>query len=86
MIIDAMLAVVRPGGSVVLRHARNEAITEKYHQLHQWNFDERDGHFLIWRRPGREVDISEAVRGRADVECLVEHSDYEWIVCILRRV
>jgi hypothetical protein len=54
-IIHNMVAVVRPGCYVVLRHAVNEAVTEDYEQLHQWTFDERDGRCIVWRRPGRHA-------------------------------
>ena len=57
-IIENMLAVTRLGGYVVLRHSRNEALTQRYVQLHQWNFDSRGGRFIVWR-PGRETDVSE---------------------------
>jgi SAM-dependent methyltransferase len=85
-IIDAMLAVVRRGGHVVLRHVRNEAIRQRYDQLHQWNFDEREGHFFISRRRGKDVNVTESLRDRAHVECLIERSDYEWITCDIQKL
>ena len=38
-IISNMVAVVRPGGIVLLRHKRNEGESARYGGLHQWNFD-----------------------------------------------
>lgn len=88
-IIENMLTVVRPQGYVVLRHVRNEAVNQAYVQLHQWNFDRRDGHFVIWR-PGQETDVTEALTGRGDVGCELESSVDEaaggWIVCVIRKL
>ena len=81
-IIEQMLAVVRPGGHVVLRHRRNEAVDEDYVQLHQWNFDERDGRFVIWR-PGHETDMTDRLSGRAEVSCRLEDG---WVACRLEKL
>jgi SAM-dependent methyltransferase len=83
-IIEQMVAVVRPGGYLVLRHVRNEAVNQAYVQLHQWNFDERDGAFVIWRE-GHEFNVTEALAGRAEVTCRRELTDCDWIVCVARK-
>lgn len=81
-VIRNMVAVVRPGGHVVLRHTRNEAVTEQYRQLHQWNFDERDGRCVVWRRPGRERDL--AAELGIQVQCTRDLlMGYEWICCVI---
>lgn len=85
-IIENMLAVTRLGGYVVLRHSRNEALTQRYVQLHQWNFDSRGGRFIVWR-PGRETDVSERLYGRAETRCWVEGDEDGspgWLVCVIR--
>jgi SAM-dependent methyltransferase len=88
VIVERMLEVVRPGGHVVLRHVRNEAIREAYVQLHQWNLDERHGQFVIWRA-GHETNVSEALAGRAEVTCSTEPCrelpGEEWLVCVIRK-
>jgi len=48
--IVEMLKVVRVGGWVVLRHHPNEAERESYAGFHQYNFEIRDGRFVIWSR------------------------------------
>jgi SAM-dependent methyltransferase len=87
-IIRNMLGVVRPGGHVILRHVRNEALRQGYVQLHQWNFDERGGRPVIWR-PDREVDLTAALQGQPDIECRVEPADgkddFEWAVWVITR-
>jgi SAM-dependent methyltransferase len=81
-VIRNMVAVVRPGGNVVLRHTRNEAVTEQYRQLHQWNFDERDGRCVVWRRPNRERDL--AAELGIEVRCTRDgFVGYEWICCVI---
>ncbi len=45
--IRQMVRVVEPGGWVYLWHFANEGATERYHGLHQWNFEVRGGEFLI---------------------------------------
>lgn len=42
-----MICVCKPGGTVFLKHERNEAENEAYSGLHQWNFDCVDGKFVI---------------------------------------
>jgi SAM-dependent methyltransferase len=89
LIIENMLGVVRPGGYVVLRHVRNEAVRQAYVQLHQWNLDRRDEHLVAWR-PGREIDLGAGLAGRAEIHCYLESAEGdegpEWIVCIIRRL
>ena len=71
LIVENMLGVVRSGGHVVLRHTRNEGVRQSYVQLHQWNFDERGGHLIVWR-PGSETDLNERLSARAEVKCHLE--------------
>jgi SAM-dependent methyltransferase len=85
-IIENMVAVVRTGGYVVLRHAPNEAVTERYEQLHQWNFDERDGRCIVWRRPGHERDVAVELGDRVELRCTRDQFiGYEWVCCTIRK-
>lgn len=87
-IIRNMLGVVRSGGHVILRHVRNEALRQGYVQLHQWNFDERDGRAVIWR-PDQEVDLAVVLGEQADVRCRIEPAeggdDFDWAVLVMTR-
>ena len=72
-IIVNMVAVVRPGGAVILRHKRNEGQSARYSGLHQWNFDAVDGGLLVWNEAA-EVDIGSALAGHAEASAwLDEH-------------
>ncbi|CAL1139002.1 unnamed protein product [Cladocopium goreaui] len=58
-----LIWVVRPGGWVLLRHARNEGVAGHFQLgLHQWAFDIEDApdgqHFVIWS-PSLRVDVSQ---------------------------
>lgn len=63
-IISNMVALVRPGGAVLLRHKRNEGESARYEGLHQWNFDVVDESLLVWNNAGT-VDVSAGLDGRA---------------------
>lgn len=82
-VIRNMVVVVRPGGQVVLRHFRNEAVTEQYQNVHQWNFDERDGRCIVWRRPGRERDLAAelGIELRCTRDRCIGYGD--WICCVI---
>jgi SAM-dependent methyltransferase len=66
--IREMVHVVKPGGIVLLEHFPNEAETERYSGLHQWNFDEAGGECIVWR-PDHRFKLSEVLGGTADVRC-----------------
>jgi SAM-dependent methyltransferase len=63
-IISNMVAVVRVGGVVILRHKRNEGESALYGGLHQWNFDAVDGSLLVWNN-AVEMNVGSALEGRA---------------------
>lgn len=48
--IESLVRVVRPGGAIVLTHNRREGEAQHYEQLHQWNFDVKDGRFVVYNR------------------------------------
>lgn len=52
--IEEMMIVVRKGGRIILEHNANEAEHEAYRGFHQYNFDVRDGVFVIWNK---EVNV-----------------------------
>ena len=57
-VIKQMVAVIRVGGTVWLSHRINEGEHEQYHGLHQWNFSEDNGRFIIWKH-GQRVDMTD---------------------------
>lgn len=81
--IRQMVAVVRPGCPVFIHHAMNEAVRRNWTGLHQWNFGEVDGHFVIDSRTQR-IDVTEEMRGIAEVRNRVHGS--EWIVTTFLKI
>jgi SAM-dependent methyltransferase len=73
-IVSNMLAVVCPGGVVILRHKRNEGQSARYSGLHQWNFDAVDGGLLLWNEAA-EVDVGAAFAGRAGTTAWLEEHE-----------
>lgn len=65
-----MIEVSKPGGFVLLRHARNEAENQKYSGLHQWNLDASpDGDFIIWNK-NSSFNVNRLLAGQVRVELL----------------
>jgi SAM-dependent methyltransferase len=63
-IIQNMVAVVRTGGIVLLRHKRNEGESACYGGLHQWNFDVSGDDLVLWNNATR-IDVGESLAGKA---------------------
>ena len=80
--IRQMLAVVKPGCPVFMHHAMNEAVRQNWVGLHQWNFGDEGGHFILGSRDGR-TDVSAALRD----EATVTNKTYgdEWIVTTIAK-
>jgi SAM-dependent methyltransferase len=64
--IRQMVAVVRPGGIVLLLHYPNEAENEVYHGQHQWNLDWAGDDCILWR-PGTRWSLRQELAGQATV-------------------
>jgi SAM-dependent methyltransferase len=47
-----MLAVLKPGCSLVTYHESNEAERQNYEGLHQWNFSVRESRLVVWNHNG----------------------------------
>jgi SAM-dependent methyltransferase len=73
-IISNMVAVVRTGGIVLLRHKRNEGESARYGGLHQWNFDAIDGSLLVWNN-AVEVNVGSALEGRAVTKAWISQGE-----------
>lgn len=73
-IISNMVAVVRPGGVVILRHKRNEGQQARYGGLHQWNFDVVEGRLVLWNDTV-ELDVGSALAGRAATTAWLEGNE-----------
>ena len=80
--IEQMLLVTKRGRKVVLVHQLNEGSNELYRGLHQWNFTQRDGEFLI-SAPGRDTtNVSRKLGKAANVSVTSEHG---WLTAVIRK-
>ncbi len=86
LIIRQMVAVVRPGGFVLLRHFQNEAHVMSYEELHQWNFAAEGDRLLLWNERAR-IDVSAELADIADVRAGVSQgSDHApWVTAVIKR-
>ena len=64
-----MLEVCRIGGSVMLRHAHDEAEHENYSGLHKWNLTNEEDRFIIWDRSERR-DLTAELAGFSESRIL----------------
>jgi len=58
--IREMVAVVRPGGYVVMDHFENEGAQQDYAGLHEWNLCANGGRFELWNERARH-DVAAAL-------------------------
>ncbi len=65
--ISEMVACAKPGAPVLLVHHSKTAEKERYHGMHQWNFEVVDGTLVVWR-PGQRTDVGEALGSSATFE------------------
>ncbi|WKB56202.1 class I SAM-dependent methyltransferase [Eleftheria terrae] len=83
--IVEMLKIVKPGGFIQLGHFENEAVSENYHGLHQWNFTERNGDFVIWNQKS-DISLTQFFGEAAFVDTERTPSEPKnWIVVTIRR-
>ncbi|MBP8275033.1 MAG: class I SAM-dependent methyltransferase [Acidobacteria bacterium] len=61
--------LVKVGCYLRLRHAPNEAEHEQYVGLHQWNFVNEDGRFVLWNRTAR-IDMTALLSPVAEITML----------------
>jgi SAM-dependent methyltransferase len=73
-IISNMVAVVRTGGVVLLRHKRNEGDSARYGGLHQWNFDVVDDALIVWNEVA-QVNVAAELEGRAKTKAWISDGE-----------
>ena len=80
--IEQMLLVTKRRRKVVLVHQLNEGSNELYRGLHQWNFTERNGEFLI-SAPGRDTtNVSRKLGAAANVSVTRKNG---WLTAVIRK-
>jgi SAM-dependent methyltransferase len=84
-IIENMVEVVRPGGTIILRHYHREGELTNYGHLHQWNFDLEDDHLLIWGKRER-YDVTKHLAETATLTAQILPGAYhaDWVEALIR--
>ncbi len=72
--IRNMIETAKPGAAIYLEHFSNEAETENYAGMHQWNFTLEDGSFIIWSLRERH-DVNFIFREQADITASLDGRD-----------
>lgn len=80
--VSECVAVAKRGHPVVLQNAVNEARRQNYKGLHQWNFDVRDGEFVVSNK-WEDFNVSKILQGVATVR--VELYCSEWVNLVIRK-
>jgi SAM-dependent methyltransferase len=73
--MHAMVRVLKPGRTLTLRHAENEAETHNYGGLHQWNLTMVGSDFWIRSKRG-DCNVTAALSAVADVCCYRRAPNY----------
>lgn len=85
-IVRNMVALVRPGGYVLLRHVRREGEHQNYSGFHQWNLDIEEGHLVLWNRVSKH-DLTEELLPVASVDAhRDEEGEDDWIVAVIEKL
>lgn len=82
LVIKNMLCVVKANGFVLLRHKRNEGERARYAGLHRWNFDMKQGEFILWSQEV-EYNLTQMLCHDAEIEC---YFDREWVVGMIKKM
>ncbi|WP_375177784.1 class I SAM-dependent methyltransferase [Marinobacter mobilis] len=84
VVLRNCVRVLKPGCSLYLNHYRNEGIAANYYGLHQWNFDQLGGQFVVSDRFGKMTSISSVLKDWACVTSIEIQGD-RIIVVIQKR-
>ncbi|HUF80441.1 MAG TPA: methyltransferase domain-containing protein [Burkholderiales bacterium] len=61
-----MVAVLRPGGHVIMDHMVDEGAQQDYAGLHRWNMNASDGRLLLWNERARH-DIGQVLGASCEI-------------------
>ncbi len=84
--LRAAVHVVKPSCWVALWHIENEGKLASYSDLHQWNFSQEDGRFVIWNRSVYHDDmLHELLQADHIVVEAQNHHDTDWLHVRIRK-
>jgi len=81
-----MIKVVKPGRYVLLKHVPNEAERERYYGLHQWNFCEKSGDFIVGSK-WMSTNMTQKYKAICSIECSHETTSdsLKWLITRIRK-
>lgn len=79
-----MLKVTRNNCHVLLMHRPNEAEKENWRGLHQWNFSEEEGDFIISSKE-KKINFSRSYSNLCDIKCWYDITDDMLYTQILKK-
>ncbi|MGH8234951.1 MAG: class I SAM-dependent methyltransferase [Rhodanobacteraceae bacterium] len=79
-----MLAVLKPGGMLIVCGFKDEAEFENYNGLHQWNIRVDDGRMIIWR-PDERHDINRLFADQIDALDATQNDAARWTSVMLKK-
>ena len=83
--IIQMIKVVKPGRYVLLKHIPNEAERERYGGLHQWNFCEKSGDFIIGSK-WISTNMTRKHKAICSIECSYETiGSLTWLITRIQK-
>jgi ubiquinone/menaquinone biosynthesis C-methylase UbiE len=82
--LDEMVKVVKKGRYIFMLHKPNEAINEQWAGLHQWNFSEDKGDFIISSKH-LNYNFSKEFQKECTVTCKLNSSDGMLYTYILKK-
>ncbi|HUV97553.1 MAG TPA: methyltransferase domain-containing protein [Acidobacteriaceae bacterium] len=79
-----MLAVLKPGGALIVCGYTDEAVFEKYAGLHQWNIRADNGAMIIWR-PNEHYDVNKTFSSQLGAVETSQDDSRRWTSVVLRK-
>ena len=78
-----MIRVTKPGGFVLMQHAPNEAISQNWAGLHNWNFSEEGGDFIISSKTSR-INFSQKYKAICTTRAYLNEAG-DWLFTEIRK-
>jgi SAM-dependent methyltransferase len=82
-VIREMIQITKAGGFISLCHEVNEAKLEAYRGLHQWNFYESDGNFMVSGKYGYQLNLTDEFKKDLVLTTWIDQAN--WIYVIGRK-
>jgi SAM-dependent methyltransferase len=79
-VIREMIQITKIGGFISLCHEVNEAKLEAYRGLHQWNFYESDGNFMVSGKYGYQLNLTEQLKKDLVLTTWIDQDNWIYVI------